>query len=123
RWSPAGARRELQPPVPPREKTRSRNGRSPAREGMQARIALATALVLAGSSTSAFAADDVQTDVRAAIAPSGEQVRLTVTSGGKQPGITLAAGKAKPVKLHAGEGVGTLKVGHGKTVVAFSVDG
>jgi len=80
-------------------------------------LALAVAL-----SSSEVLADDALTTVRAAIAPGGEPVRLTATSGGRSPGITLRVGKGKPSRLYAGEAIGTVKVGHGKAVVAFAVD-
>ncbi len=91
---------------------------------MHASRCLALALVLAAAPT-AFAEDEetAQVDVRAEIAPSGETVKLTTTiGGGKKSGIALAAGKAKAATLYQGEGAATLKVGHGKTVLALLVD-
>lgn len=83
-----------------------------------------TALIAAALSlfASEVLADDALATVRAAIAPGGESVRLTATSGGKAPGLTLRVGRGKASRLHAGEAIGTVKVGHGKAVIAFAVD-
>jgi hypothetical protein len=82
-------------------------------------------LALLASST-AFAEpeeDFSQLDVRAEIAPSGDPVKLSTTSGGgKKSGVVLEAGKGKPTTLYQGEAASTLKVGHGKTVIALLVD-
>lgn len=45
----------------------------------------------------------------------------TTTGGGKSSGVVLEAGKAKAT-LYKGEAASTLKVGHGKTVVAVLAD-
>lgn len=73
------------------------------------------------STSLAHAADDSTTQVRAALA-DGDVARLAVKSGGKHPGVTLAVGKAKPVVLYEGEAAATIEAGHGRLLVAVSID-
>lgn len=82
-------------------------------------ICFAVALALSPAVAAAQGAD---TTVRAAIGPAGEPVQLVMSSGGKSPGLTLTVGKGKPEKLFKGEGIGTVKVGHEKIVIAYAVD-
>jgi hypothetical protein len=67
-------------------------------------------------------ADDSETHVRAALTDKGEVARLTVTNGGKQPGVTLAVGQGKSTLLYAGEAAATIEAGHGRVLVAVSID-
>lgn len=66
-------------------------------------------------------ADDTMLDVRAELTDKGDPVRLVMTSGGKSAGAKLEAGK-QSFDLAKGELVGTVKTGHGKTIIALSVD-
>jgi hypothetical protein len=68
----------------------------------------------------AAAAQSAEITARAAVAPNGDPVQLVMTSGGKSPNLSLSIGKAKATKLYAGEGVGSIAVGHGKVVVAYA---
>jgi len=58
-------------------------------------------------------------EVRAAIGPKGQLIRL-VTVWDK--GARLLRPKAKPTVLHKGEVAGTLAAGHGRVIVAIEVD-
>jgi hypothetical protein len=66
-------------------------------------------------------ADDSQTYIRAALVEGGEAAKLTVTTGGKKPGVQLQVGKAKK-QLYDGEAVATIEPGHGRAVIAVSID-
>lgn len=88
-------------------------------EGMQLRSLCFAATLL----FSTYArADDSETRVRAALTASGDAARLTVVSGGKKPGVKLAVGKAKSVDVYAGEAAATIEAGHGRVLVAVSID-
>jgi hypothetical protein len=86
---------------------------------MHARL-LCIAAVL--STSLAHAADDSITQVRAALTDGGDAARLAVTSGGKHAGVTLALGKGKPISLYQGEAAATIEAGHGRLLVAVSID-
>jgi len=60
-----------------------------------------------------------QPEVRAAIGPKGELIRL-VTVWDK--GARLAVDKSKPLRLHKGEVAGTVTTGHGRVVIALAGD-
>lgn len=62
-------------------------------------------------------ADDASLDVRAELTDKGEAVRLVTTSKGAK----LEAGK-QTLEVAKGELAGTLKTGHGTTIIALSVD-
>ncbi|HSD89493.1 MAG TPA: hypothetical protein VLB44_18310 [Kofleriaceae bacterium] len=68
------------------------------------------------------AAADVQIDVRAELTSGGDPVRLVMTSGGKKPGARLELKGGASISLANGELVGTLKTGHGTTLIVLSVD-
>lgn len=89
---------------------------------MHARTVWLAALLALGTGASVAAAQGADTTVRAEIGPAGEQVQLVMTSGGKSPGLVLTVGKGKAEKLFKGEGIGTVKAGHEKIVVAYAVD-
>ncbi|HEY5926861.1 MAG TPA: hypothetical protein VIV11_34480 [Kofleriaceae bacterium] len=72
------------------------------------------------STTSAYA-DNAQTQVRAALTSGGDAARLTIVTGGKQAGVKLAV-KDKSIELYNGDAVATLEAGHGRVLVAVSVD-
>jgi hypothetical protein len=78
-------------------------------------------LVLVCLLATAAYADDAMVDVRAEITDKGDAVRLVMTSGGKASGAKLAVGK-QSFDLAKGELAGTVKTGHGKTIIALSVD-
>lgn len=67
-------------------------------------------------------ADDSETRVRAALGAGGDAVRLTVVSGGKKPGVKLAVGKGKSLDVYLGEAAATIEAGHGRVLVAVSID-
>src|SRR5690606_26248049 len=105
---------------PRTEKTWSRNACSHALEGMHATsLCLAATLLLASS---AHAADDSDTQIRAALTASGEPARLIVRTGGKKPAVKLWVGTKKPVDLYLGEAAATLEAGHGRVLIAVSID-
>ena len=85
---------------------------------MHARTLCLIATLLVGSS--ANAADDTETHIRAALASNGTVAKVVVTNGGKKPGIELQAGKAKK-QVYAGEAVATIEAGHGIVLVAVSI--
>lgn len=60
-------------------------------------------------------------DVRAELTDKGDPVRLVMTSGTKSAGAKLELGK-QSFDLAKGELAGTLETGHGKTIIALSVD-
>lgn len=66
-------------------------------------------------------ADDSQTQVRAALTSAGDAARLTVKNGGKKPKVELAVGKARR-ELYAGEAAATIEAGHGRVLIAVSID-
>jgi hypothetical protein len=66
-------------------------------------------------------ADSAQTRVRAAIAPGGDTVRLVVVNGGKKPTVRIEAAKSKR-ELYDGEAAATLEAGHGRVLIALSID-
>jgi hypothetical protein len=72
-------------------------------------------------SSYANAADDTERHIRAAVASNGEVAKLVVTNGGKKPSVELQAGKTK-MQLYAGEAVATLEAGHGRILIAVSID-
>lgn len=86
---------------------------------MHARTLCLAATVLFASRAHA---DDSTTQVRAALTDGGAVARLAVTSGGKHSGVTLALGKGKPVVLYEGEAAATIEPGHGRLLVAVSID-
>ncbi len=59
--------------------------------------------------------------IRAAIGPADDVVRLT-TRWGKDAGAELQVGKSKAQSLHAGEASGSLVTGHGIVLIAVVVD-
>ncbi|HEY5951804.1 MAG TPA: hypothetical protein VIV40_40190 [Kofleriaceae bacterium] len=67
-------------------------------------------------------ADDSETHIRAALAGSGDVARLTVVNGGKKPGVRLVVGKSKPTDIYPGEAAATIEAGHGKILIAVSID-
>jgi hypothetical protein len=85
---------------------------------MHARVTTLVAAVLL--STAPAHAEDAETTLTAAIAPSGDEVRLVTMIGGKAR-ATLQVGTGKPTELAAGDAVGAIEVAHGKTIVALAV--
>lgn len=85
----------------------------------------ATSLCLAATllfASSAHAADDSDTQIRAALTASGEPARLIVRTGGDKPAVKLWVGTKKPVDLYLGEAAATIEAGHGRVLVAVSID-
>lgn len=82
-------------------------------------LCLAATLLLASS---AHAADDSDTQIRAALTASGEAARLIVRTGGKKPAVKLWVGTKKPVDLYLGEAAATIEAGHGRVLIAVSID-
>jgi hypothetical protein len=85
---------------------------------MYARVVCLIGLLIASS---ASAADDTETHTRAALASNGTVAKLVVVNGGKKPGVELQVGKTKK-QLYAGEAVATLEAGHGRILIAVSID-
>jgi hypothetical protein len=65
-------------------------------------------------------ADDTETHIRAAL-NGNETAKLVVKNGGKKPAVELQVGKTK-TELYAGEAVATLEAGHGRVLIAVSID-
>jgi hypothetical protein len=86
---------------------------------MHARTLCLAATLL--TSTYANAADDTETHIRAAVAANGDTAKLTTVTGGKKAGITLQVGKTN-TELYAGEAVATVEAGHGRLLIAVSID-
>lgn len=85
----------------------------------------ATSLCLAATllvTSTAHAADGSDTQARAALTATGDAARLTVISGGKKPAVKLTVGKKKPVELYLGEAAATIEAGHGRVLIAVSID-
>ncbi len=88
---------------------------------MDARVVTVLA-ALALTTTGRVYAEDAETTttLTAAIAPSGDEVRLVTMLGGKAK-ATLKIGKAKATEVATGDAVGAVEVAHGKVVVALAM--
>jgi hypothetical protein len=69
----------------------------------------------------AHAAGDSETHIRAALTSGGDAVRVIVANGGKKPGVKLEV-KGKTKDVYAGEAVATIEAGHGRVLVAVSIE-
>jgi hypothetical protein len=67
------------------------------------------------------AAAQAPPQIRAAIGPTGDDVRLT-TRWGKDAGAEVQVGNSKSQSLHAGEASGSLATGHGIVLIGVVVD-
>lgn len=87
---------------------------------MDARVATVFAALLLSTAPASAQEAETTTTLTAAVAPTGDEVRLVTMIGGKAK-ATLQIGKAKPTELAIGDSVGAIEVAHGKVVIALAI--